>query len=169
MPRVTHARKAPVATTASTDPARNSRFWPPKATTEAPGGFTTLLSARMRQTCRTKGSAGTPWVPITHPPGRRLSTIRLPLPSQMSTCGLRPLLGVTPATERRRSVIVRYQGTRGWVPRRRIRSAYRPPPTRHLRVTRFGGHERLAPPIRAAPAVSRDYRPTVANEPSNRD
>src|SRR5664280_2474717 len=52
---------------------------------------------------------------------------------------------------------------------RRVRSAYRPPPTRHLRVTRFGGHERLAPPIRAAPAVSCDYRPTVANEPSNRD
>jgi hypothetical protein len=81
----------------------------------------TPLSARMRQICRTKVSsshqaAGTPWVPITHPPGRRLSTIRLPLPSQMSTCGLRPLLGVTPATERRRSVIVRYQGTRGWVP-----------------------------------------------------
>jgi hypothetical protein len=78
----------------------------------------TLLSARMPQICRTKVSsshqaAGTPCVPTTHPPGRRLGTIRLPLPSQMSTGGLRPLLGVTPATERRRSVIVRYQGTRG--------------------------------------------------------
>jgi len=47
----------------------------------------------------------------------------------------------------------------GGRPKRRVRSAYRPPPNRPLRVTRFGGHERLAPPIRAAPAVSYDYRP----------
>jgi hypothetical protein len=44
-------------------------------------------------------------------------------------------------------------------PRRRVRSAYRPPLTMHVRVTRFGGHGRFARPIRAAPAVSYDYRP----------
>src|SRR5664280_1778098 len=60
MPRMTHARKTPVATTASTDPTRNSLFWPTEAATGAPGGSMALLSARMGQICRTKVSSSHP-------------------------------------------------------------------------------------------------------------
>ena len=44
-------------------------------------------------------------------------------------------------------------------PEHRVRGGYRVPPTGTSGTALFGRHERLAPPIRAAPAVSCDYRP----------